>query len=434
VGSQLFKEFIGDCKQKSDPGFYINGRFASWNQLLKQGLELAKRLKPGQSYLVDASDPFAGFAAFFAVANTLDTFLVWSKDESVVAQKEKVAQGLYELSDVLGDFQLNRPMWAIATSGSSGIPKYPVGFADTLGVAALHYDTAIFQKMLPDHAKHIAHATCLPLQFSATFFMAVLPSIMMQRDLLWFSPHDWKPFCEFSRTRSVVCQSVPAITSAGLHSISDSYDLSDSALILGAGYITDERIRFIRKKFQGIQVANIYGTAETGAISLDLTPGHSAHVGQPIVGKPVWIEQADADGCGLIATSGLDCRTHQWVGFEKLEYIGNIVSSTDHGHFDQDGNLCLDGRVDVGEKLHGLTVYPRVIERHILSLQGVCDVRVLIKREGLKEQLYAKVIGEVSDEELREHCQPLEKLYRPSVFECFSEKQSKKVYSSHGKL
>src|SRR6202035_3050953 len=104
-------------------------------------------------------------------------------------------------------------------------------------------------------------------------------------------------------------------------------------------------------------------------------------------------------------------------------------------HFDEDGHLYLDGRIDAGEKLHGVTVYPRVTERFILQLGSVVDVRVsVLHGPAGRERLVAKVVGSVGEDAVREHCRSLPEIERPADIECISEQESMNAYSAHGKL
>ncbi|HEU4765829.1 MAG TPA: hypothetical protein VFS77_00605, partial [Pyrinomonadaceae bacterium] len=85
--------------------------------------------------------------------------------------------------------------------------------------------------------------------------------------------------------------------------------------------------------------------------------------------------------------------------------------------------------------LHGILIYPRIIERHILQLDGVIDAKVLITHEpNGREQLTARVIGRVSDDAVRDHCSVLEEIQRPTRVECISENAAEGAYTAHGKL
>lgn len=434
MGRPLFNGFLTDHRSGQERGLHWNGEFASWDALLARGRARAELVRPQRGYVVDPTHGPEGIVSFFAVATVPDTLLLWAKASPDLGTLRELAPGLYEIDTPLGP-PINRPLWGILTSGSSGTPKVPVGFADTLELVALHYDAAVFQPTFEDVPRVTTLATCLPLQFSAAFFMAFLPAMFLRRDLLVFPPHDWRALCAAAQREHVICQSVPVVTAAGSLSVPEPVDMSRAALLLGAGYVTHERVRTIRERFRDVVLANIYGTAETGAISLDREPGHSTHVGLPIPGKPVWLQSTNTEGVGVVATTGPDCRTFHWTPGGTLQRVDPVVASTDYGHFDEARHLYLDGRVDAGEKLHGITIYPRTIERHILQLDGVVDVRVLVAHEtGGREQLAARVIGRTDEGAVREFCSTLPEIQRPARIECISEQDANSAYTAHGKL
>ncbi|HEU4711125.1 MAG TPA: AMP-binding protein [Pyrinomonadaceae bacterium] len=437
MGRPLFNGFLTAVSDRSpgrERGLHFDGEFASWDSLLARGRKRASEVRPQQAYLIDATRGFEAFVSFFAVASVADTLLLWARAAPELGTLHELAPALYRIDGVLQE-PIHRPLWGILTSGSTGAPKVPVGYADTLELVALHYDAAVFSPTFADVTRVETLATCLPLQFSAAFFMAILPAVFLRRDLLVFAPHDWRPLWEVAQREHVICQSVPSVTAAGSLSAPEPMDMSRAGLLLGAGYITHERVRTIRNRFRDVVIANIYGTAETGAISLDREPGHSTHIGYPIPGKPVWLEETNAEGIGVIATTGVDCRNFYWQPGGPLQPTGDVVASTDYGHFDEQGHIYLDGRVDAGEKLHGITIYPRIIERHLLQLDGVIDARVLITHQANgREQLTARVVGRVSEADVREHCSVLEEIQRPTNVECISESASESAYTAHGKL
>lgn len=168
---------------------------------------------------------------------------------------------------------------------------------------------------------------------------------------------------------------------------------------------------------------------------MDYDPGHNQHVGQPILGKTVWIDEPDERGVGRVAVAGPDCCRYLWRPGESPQAIGDHVASTDYGRLDAAGNLCLEGRADGGEKLHGVLIYPRAIERHLLGLPGVSDARVLVERRdsGL-ERLVARIVGDVDPAAVHEHCRDLDELERPADVQVFSEQAAGAAYNAHGKL
>ena len=325
-------------------------------------------------------------------------------------------------------------LWGVATSGSTGNTKLALGHADGWEFIALHYERALYADCFPDGMPPVL-ATCLPLKFSAAFLMTVLPSLFLRRDLVIFPSHDWSAVHAESAHRDVAVLGVPALVAAACLGMSRPVDAHRVALFLGGGHLGAERVRLVRERFEGASVRNLYGSAETGAVAVDPDPGHHQHVGHPVVGKAVWLEAVDERGIGAVAVAGPDCCLAIWRSGEQARFNDGYVASTDYGRFDTEGRLCLEGRVDGGEKLRGVLVYPRAVERHLLSLSGVADARVLVRRtETGLEHLMARVVGRAGAEEVRAHCASLAEEQRPSRIECVPEAEALAVYSANGKL
>jgi len=262
--------------------------------------------------------------------------------------------------------------------------------------------------------------------------MVIVPAMFLALDLFIFPNHRWDILHAVAVHERVACLLVPALVSAANASIIEPINMENSALIFTAGYLSRSRSELICSKFRGVTLLSSYGASETGVMTLDREPGVGKHVGRPLAGKPVWIVDPDANGVGKIATTGPDCREIYWGQPGRIRDEHGVVASVDFGHFDQNGNLYLDGRVDGAEKLHGLTIYPGQIERHILMLQGVEDVRVRLNAEGGLERLEVSVVGSVSPDAVREHCRSLPDVCRPALVRCITEATGN--YSSRGKL
>ncbi|MFI5931972.1 AMP-binding protein [Actinoplanes sp. NPDC051494] len=425
MGRPAFQRFLTTAPATT--GVRWGTASASWADLAANRCD---DVHPGGAYLIDPSAGLDCLAALFAVAAVPDTTLLWAAPGTTGGTTRPLAPGLYATeAPVTGD---DRPLWAVATSGSSGAAKLAIGHADTWELTALHYDSAMLRPAF-DGRTPATLATCLPLQFSAAFFMTVLPSLFLRRDLVVFAPHDWSAIAATRGDTFVL--SVPAVTAAACIGTTAPLDLDHVALFLGGGHITATRLDLIRERFRGVSVSNLYGTAETGAIAVDPDPGHNRHLGRPIPGKAVWIREPDADGIGRVTAAGPDCCAYVWRPGEPARPTGGSVSGTDYGRFDTDGNLCLEGRVDGGEKLRGVLVYPRTVERHLLRLPGVADARVLVERtDAGMERLVARIVGDVDPGAVREHCTALTETHRPAVVDVVSEQAAGAVYSANGKL
>jgi acyl-CoA synthetase (AMP-forming)/AMP-acid ligase II len=432
MGRQAFTRFLtGRVPAGAEPGVTWDGVSCSWEALRQRGQDRAALVRTHSAYVVDPNARLEALASLFAVASVPDTVLLWASVAALGIPSRELAPGLYAVDNPV-EGPVDRPLWGVGTSGSSGRQKLAIGHADQWELIALHYDRAMYQQTLGESPAAIA--TCLPLQFSAAFFMAVLPSLYLRCDLLVFPPHDWTAVTA-SRSGGTVVLGVPALAAAACLGTAKPVDMAGVSLYLGGGHVSAERVAMIRDRFRGAAVLNLYGTAETGAVAVDPDPGHNAHVGRPIPGKTVWLEGVDDRGVGAIAVAGPDCARYVWRPGEAPVEGPGYVASTDYGRFDGDGRLCLEGRVDGGEKLKGILVYPRAIERHLLELPGVVDVRVLVHRDpsGL-EHLLARVVGSVNAAAVREHCAALPEIERPARIECVAEREALAAYSAHGKL
>ncbi|HEY0636608.1 MAG TPA: AMP-binding protein [Pseudonocardiaceae bacterium] len=435
MGRRAFTRFLTPPAEPPNPtaGVHRGAEFRSWDDLLRQGRDRAALVREQRAYVVDPDAGMEAIVSLFAVATVADTVLLWVSPAPLGVPHREIAPGLYEVdSPVPGP--VGRPLWGVATSGSSGAPKVAIGYADAWELVALHYERAMFRPAFGGRTPAML-ATCLPLQFSAAFFMTVLPALFLRRDLLLFEPHDWSPVRRAAAGSDVLVLAVPALAAAACLGTAEPVDLGRAVLFLGGGHVSADRVALIRDRFTGAGVVNLYGTAETGALTVDPDPGHNQHVGRPIPGKPVWLEGADEHGVGAVATAGPDCCRYVWQPGERLVSHGDHVAGTDYGRFDADGRLCLEGRVDGGEKVGGVLVYPRTIERRLLALDGVSDARVLVRRgpSGL-EHLAARVVGRVDEATVRAHCAALPEASRPGRVECIPELDAVSAYSRNGKL
>jgi acyl-coenzyme A synthetase/AMP-(fatty) acid ligase len=285
----------------------------------------------------------------------------------------------------------------------------------------------------PDGREIRTLATCLPLDYAAAFMMVVVPALMCGHSLVAFQPHRWLTLHAMASREPVACIAVPSLLAAAAVSTLEPIDMRNLALMTTAGYLSRSRIEAIGKAFKGARLLTSYGATETGVMTIDPSPdGEHFHVGRPIAGKPVWLVDVDAHGVGKIATAGPDCREFYWQGERPLRNGDGSVIATDYGHFDKAGHLYLDGRIDGGAKLHGITVYPRALERHVLAMPGVVDARAIIVNSATIDRLELLVVGSVDVAAVQEFCGQLPEIYRPAVVHCAAEGADS--YTDRGKL
>lgn len=405
--------------------------FASWADIHARAAERARLLTPKRTYVADAAGGLEGIVSLLAIAMVGDTCLLWAKTPNVPFALRPLAPALFGCAEEPAHAR-SRPLYATLTSGSTGPPKIPLAYGDMLELVALHYDRALYQTIFPDQLEVQVLATCLPLEYAASFIMLLMPALFLARDLVVFPPHKWDVLRGIAAREHVVCLTVPSLMAAASISTPEPTDMSRAALIMASGYLSRARLENTRNKFVGVSLLNCYGASETGVMTLDRNPDGSFHVGKPIFGKPVWLEDVNEQGVGKVTTSGIDCREFYWGQDQPIRRSDGTVAATDLGHFDAAGNLYLDGRIDGGEKLHGITVYPRQIERHLLGLDGVADVRVRVINVNGLDHLEARLVGTVTEAQVREYCAGLPEISRPTQVECLPE--GVEGYSARGKL
>jgi acyl-coenzyme A synthetase/AMP-(fatty) acid ligase len=264
VGRAAFTRFLGDGRGTVSAG----GATATWDELAERGREWTA--EPGSAYAVDPAAGLDSFAALFAVARVPDTTLLWASAESLGVAHRPLGPALSEVEPPVP--AEDRPLWGVRTSGSSGTPKVAIGHSDLWELVALHYRAAMWDPHFPPGAEPVV-ATCLPLGFSAAFFMTVLPSLFFRRDLLVHPVDDWSAVVEAASRRDVVVLGVPALAAAACLGMTRPVDMSRAVVYLGGGHIGAERLDLIRGRFTGCRVFNLYGTAETGAMAVDPDPG-----------------------------------------------------------------------------------------------------------------------------------------------------------------
>src|SRR5436305_8989818 len=97
-----------------------------------------------------------------------------------------------------------------------------------------------------------------------------------------------------------------------------------------------------------------------------------------------------------------------YTGGGDKEHLGDLLSSGDVGHFDEDGRLFIDGRDDEMIVSGGENVFPREVEDLLSGHEAVNEAAVIgVEDEKFGQRLKAFVVTtegkDVSDEELKAH-------------------------------
>ena len=97
-----------------------------------------------------------------------------------------------------------------------------------------------------------------------------------------------------------------------------------------------------------------------------------------------------------------------YTGGGDKEHLGDLLSSGDVGHFDEDGRLFIDGRDDEMIVSGGENVFPREVEDLLADHEAVAEAAAVgVDDEDFGQRLMAFVVkGEgtdVSEEDLKGH-------------------------------
>jgi acyl-CoA synthetase (AMP-forming)/AMP-acid ligase II len=168
----------------------------------------------------------------------------------------------------------------------------------------------------------------------------------------------------------------------------------------------------------GITVCPLYGTTETGGISVaTAADGHDVdgRVGPPMDGVEVRILPHQGNN-GIDATIGKLCVRSSSMMAGYLNDDGRITSPLSDGWFETgdlaliaaDGDIHLRGRTGEMINVAGLKVMPSEVEEAIACLPGVREVKVYASRRASRtENVKAAVAVEqnVSEADIRAHCE-----------------------------
>jgi long-chain acyl-CoA synthetase len=194
-------------------------------------------------------------------------------------------------------------------------------------------------------------------------------------------------------------------------------DLSSLRLTLSssAPLLPEDNRRFFEK--YGIAVRQLYGSTETGTISVNLHPDAGARldsVGTPLEG--VRIEILDPEGCplpdgeeGEVAIAS-PAATRGYEGNDEADaasFSGGFYLSGDLGRRDRAGYLTLTGRRKFLINRGGYKVNPYEVEEALRSHPGVKNVVVLGAPGPHGDEIVRCVVvarNACTAEELIEHC------------------------------
>jgi acyl-CoA synthetase (AMP-forming)/AMP-acid ligase II len=302
--------------------------------------------------------------------------------------------------------------YIILTSGTTGTPKgaqrsQPEG----LGTLA-----ALLSKIPRRSGETVMIAAPLFHSWGFLHFMLSLPTAATMVLRPRFDPEDTLRATAEHRAR--VLAVVPVMMSRILSlpgEMKRRYDLSALEVTAVSGSALPGELATKWMDEFGDNIYNLYGSTEvawaTVATPEDMraAPGTA---GRPPRGTVIRIVDEDGSDVPQGETGrifiGNQLAFEGYTGGGDKEHLGDLLSSGDVGHFDEDGRLFIDGRDDEMIVSGGENVFPREVEDLLTDHDGVVEAAAIgVDDEEFGQRLRAFVVkdesSEVSEEDLKNH-------------------------------
>ncbi len=396
---RYFIEATMACSKLGAVALYLNTAFAG-----PQLVDVMKREGPA-AMIYDQE--FTGLLS--DVEGSLRRYVAWEDevDEVDEATVEELISGSH--GDDL-DAPPEHGRYIILTSGTTGTPKgaqrsQPEG----LGAVA-----ALFSKIPRRHGETAMIAAPLFHSWGFLHFILSLPTVATMVLRPRFDPEDTLRAVAEHRAR--VLAVVPVMMQRILalpDEVKRRYDLSSLEVTAASGSSLPGELATKWMDEFGDNLYNLYGSTEVAWASVATPEDMRAAPGT--AGRPprgTTIKIVDEDGNELPPGEtgrifiGNQLAFEGYTGGGDKEHLGDLLSSGDVGHFDEEGRLFIDGRDDEMIVSGGENVFPREVEDLLSDHEAVEEAAAIgVDDEEFGQRLRAFVVlGEgrdVSEEDLK---------------------------------
>ena len=344
-------------------------------------------------------------------SQSVQRFVAW-EDEVDKADETSLEQLISSASDEELDPPEEHGRYIILTSGTTGTPK-GAQRSEPEGLSAF----AALLSRIPRRS-HETVMIAAPLFHSWGFlhFMLSLPTAATMVLRPRFAPEDTLQAVAEHQARVLVV--VPVMMQRILdlpEEIKRRYDLSSLEVTAASGSALPGELATRWMDEFGENLYNLYGSTEVAWATIATPEDMRAAPGT--AGRPprgTVIRIVDEDGNDLDAGEtgrifiGNQMAFEGYTGGGDKEHLGELLSSGDVGHFDEDGRLFVDGRDDEMIVSGGENVFPREVEDLLSDYDGVADVAAIgVDDEEFGQRLRAFVVTEegadLSEDDLKSH-------------------------------
>jgi fatty-acyl-CoA synthase len=397
---RYFIEATMACAKLGAVALYLNTAFAG-----PQLADVLEREKPAALiYDQEFTDLLSG------AAGSVRRFVGWEEkegtDETTLEQLISRSHG----EDLEPPSEHGR--YIILTSGTTGTPK-GAQRSEPEGLGSL---AALFSKIPRRYGETAMIAAPLFHSWGFLHFMLSLPTAATMVLRPKFDPEDTLRATAEHRAR--VLAVVPVMMQRILalpDEVKRRYDLSALEVTAASGSALPGDLATRWMDEFGDNLYNLYGSTEvawaTIATPEDMraAPGTA---GRPPRGTVIRIVDEDGNDVPPGETGrifiGNQLAFEGYTGGGDKEHLGDLLSSGDVGHFDDEGRLFIDGRDDEMIVSGGENVFPREVEDLLADHDAVADAAAIgVDDEQFGQRLRAFVVkadgADTSEDELKDY-------------------------------
>jgi acyl-CoA synthetase (AMP-forming)/AMP-acid ligase II len=398
---RYFIEATMACSKLGAVALYLNTAFAG-----PQLVDVMEREEPrGMIY----DQEFTGLLS--EIKGGLRRYVAWEDEVDVV--DETTVEELISGAD--GD-DLQAPpehgRYIILTSGTTGTPK-GAQRSQPEGLSAL---AALLSKIPRRHGETAMIAAPLFHSWGFLHFILSLPTVATMVLRPRFDPEDTLRAVAEHRARvlavvPVMMQRIVALPDE----VKRRYDLSSLEVTAASGSSLPGELATEWMDEFGDNLYNLYGSTEVAWASIATPEDMRAApgtAGRPPRGTVIRIVDEDEKDVEPGETGrifiGNQLAFEGYTGGGDKEHLGELLSSGDVGHFDEDGRIFIDGRDDEMIVSGGENVFPREVEDLLADHEAVDEAAAIgVDDEDFGQRLLAFVVKvegkDVSEEDLKGH-------------------------------
>jgi acyl-CoA synthetase (AMP-forming)/AMP-acid ligase II len=302
--------------------------------------------------------------------------------------------------------------YVILTSGTTGTPK-GAQRSQPEGLGAL---AALLSKIPRRYEETAMIAAPLFHSWGFLHFMLSLPTAATMVLRARFDPEETLKAVAEHRAR--VLAVVPVMMQRILalpDEVKRRYDVSSLEVTAASGSALPGELATRWMDQFGDNLYNLYGSTEVAWASIATPEDMRAApgtAGRPPRGTVIRVVDHDGNDVGAGETGrlfiGNQLSFEGYTGGEDKARLGDLLSSGDVGHFDEDGRLFIDGRDDEMIVSGGENVFPREVEDLLSDHEAVHEAAAIgVDDEEFGQRLLAFVVRvegkDVSEEDLKGH-------------------------------